>query len=159
MPKKSSKKDSIADQEGSVLPSSSKSQTVPKGYENIGSSKKKEGPIRPTGFGVCPDSGERGQEREEALEAVQEITKGNEEITPMQSFRDSALYPRGGNTYFRSGWERLEQPSNRYDLRRRDLSWDYSDASLSYECSYLVATSGLNGDVVVTRRGKSKGGR
>ena len=57
MPKKPSKKDSMADPEGSVLPSSSKSQTVPKeGYEN-----KKEGPIRLTGgFGVCLDSGERG---------------------------------------------------------------------------------------------------
>ena len=144
MPKKSSKKDSMADREGSVLPSSSKSQTVPKeGYENIGSSKKREGPIRPTGgFGVCPDSGERGREREEALKAIQEIIKGNGEMTPMQSFRDSALYPRGGNTYFRSGWERLEQPSNRYDLRGRDLSWDYSDAIISYEGSYLVATSG-----------------
>ena len=36
MPKKPSKKGSMADQEGSVLPSSSKSQTVPKeGYEVV----------------------------------------------------------------------------------------------------------------------------
>ena len=80
-------------------------------------------------------------------------------MTPMHSFRDSALYPRGGNTYFRLGWEGLEQPSNRYDLKGRDLSWDYSDATISYEGSYLVATSGSNGDVIVTRRGKSRGGR
>ena len=80
-------------------------------------------------------------------------------MTPMQSFRDSALYPRGGNTYFRSGCKGLEQPSNRYNLRGRDLSWDYSDATISYEGSYLVAASGLNGDVVVTRKGKSGGGR
>ena len=54
----------MADQEGSVLPPpppSSKSQTVPKeGYDNIGSSKKREGPIRPIGGHVCPDNGERG---------------------------------------------------------------------------------------------------
>ena len=52
----------MANQEGSVLPSTRKSQTVPKeGYVNIGNSKKREGSIRPTGgFGVHPDSGERG---------------------------------------------------------------------------------------------------
>ena len=80
-------------------------------------------------------------------------------MTPMQSFRDSVLYPRGGNTHFRPGWEGLEQPNNRYDLKGRDLSWDYSDATISYEGSYLVATSGLNGDVAVTRTEKSRGGR
>ena len=161
MPKKSSWKDSMAEQEGLVLPPSSKSQTVPEeGYENIGKSKKKEDSVRPTGgIGVHPDTGERGQEREEALKAIQEITKGNGEMTPVQSFRDSALYPRGRNTCFRSGWEGLEQPSNRYDLRGRDLSWDYSDATISYEGSYLAATSGSNGDVIFTRRGKSRGGR
>ena len=91
---------------------------------------------------------------------MEEITKGNGEMTPVQSFRDSALFSRGGNTYFRSGrGGGLEQPSNRYDLRERDLSWDNSDATISYEGSYLVATIGLNGDVVVTRRGKSRGGR
>ena len=148
----------MAGQEGSVLPFSSKSQTVAEeGYENIGSSRKREGPIRPTGgFGVHPDSGERGREREEVLKAIQEITKGNGEMTPMQSFGDSAFYPRGGNTYFRSSWEGLEQPSNLYDPRGRDLSWDYNDATITYEGSYLVATSGSNEDVVVTRRGKSR---
>ena len=107
IPKKSSKKDSMAGQEGSVLPFSSKSQTVPEeGYENLGSSRKREGPIRPTGgFGVCPDSGERGQEREEALKIVQEITKGNREMTSMQGFGDSAFYPRGGNSYFGLCWK------------------------------------------------------
>ena len=161
MPKKPPKKDSMADQEGPVLPSNSRSQIVPKeGYENVGNSKRREGSIRSIGgFHVHPDSGERGCKREEALKAVQEITKGNGEMTPMQSLRDSAFYPRGGNTYLRSGWEGLEQPSNRYDLNGRDLSWDYSDAAISYEGSYLVTTSGLNGDVIVTRRGKSRGGR
>ena len=75
-------------------------------------------------------------------------------MTPMQNSRDTALYPRGGNTHFKSGWEGLEQPNSRYDLKGRELSWDYSDANISYEGSYLVATSGSNGDVIVTRRGK-----
>ena len=62
MPKKSSKMDSMADQEGLVLSSNSRRQTVTKeGYENIGSSKKGEYPIRSIGgFGICPDTGERG---------------------------------------------------------------------------------------------------
>ena len=41
----------------------------------------------------------------------------------------------------------------------RDRSWDYSDANISYEGSYLVATSGSNGNVVVARRGKLKGSK
>ena len=53
----------------------------------------------------------------------------------------------------------MEWPNSIYDLKGRDLSWDYSDANLSYESSYLVATSGSNGDVIVTRRGKSRGGK
>ena len=56
----------------------------------------------------------------------------------MQNSRDTPPYPRGGNTHFKSGWERLEQPNSRYDLVGRDLSLDYSDANISYEGSYLV---------------------
>ena len=77
----------------------------------------------------------------------------------MQNFRGSTFCPKEENGYFEVGWDGLEQPSNRYDPRGRDLSWDYSDASISYEGSYLPATNGTNGNVVVTRRGKSKGGR
>ena len=80
-------------------------------------------------------------------------------MTSKQNSRDTAPYPRGGNSHFKSGWEGLEQPNGRYDLKGRDLSWDYSDANISYEGSYLVATSGSNGDVIVTRRGKSRGDR
>ena len=80
-------------------------------------------------------------------------------MTPMQNSRDTAPYPRGGNTHFKSSWEGLEQPNSRCDLKGRDLSWDYSDATISYEGSYLVATSGSNGVVTVIRRGKSRGGR
>ena len=127
---------------------------MPKGgFEKTGSSKKRESFIKPIGgFGICPDSGER----EEVLKAVQEITKGNGEMTPMQNSRDTALYPRGGNTHFKSGLEGLEQSNSRYDLKGRDLSWDYSDANISYEGSYLVSASGTNGNVVVTRRRKTR---
>ena len=41
------------------------------------SENKGKGPIAPRGgFGVWPDSGERGQEREELRRTVKEITKG-----------------------------------------------------------------------------------
>ena len=80
-------------------------------------------------------------------------------MTLMQNSRDTASYPRGGNTHFKLGWEGLEQPNSRYDLKGRDLSWDYSDANISYEGSYLVSASGMNGNVVVTRRRKTRGGR
>ena len=53
----------------------------------------------------------------------------------------------------------MEQPNSRNDLKGRDISWDYSDANISYEGSYLVATNGSNGDLIVTRREKSRGGR
>ena len=39
------------------------------------------------------------------------------------------------------------------------MSWDYSDATMNYEGSYLVATSGPDGNTVVTRRGKTKRNR
>ena len=49
-------------QESSVPSTGSKRQTMPKEkYDDIGSSSKRKGPIVPTGgFGVRPDSGERG---------------------------------------------------------------------------------------------------
>ena len=77
----------------------------------------------------------------------------------MQNSRGTAPYLRGGNSHFKTGWEGLEQPNGRYGLKGRDLSWDYSDANISYEGSYLIGTSGLNGDLIVTRRGKSRAGR
>ena len=60
-------------------------------------------------------------------------------MTPMQSFEDPTFYPRGENRYFGTGWEGSEQLNNQYDPRGRDLSWDYSDANVSYEGSYLIA--------------------
>ena len=51
-------------------------------------SSKRKGPMAPTrGFGVHPDSEERGQERERLLKTVKEITKVKGDITPMQNFR------------------------------------------------------------------------
>ena len=77
----------------------------------------------------------------------------------MQNSEGTAPYLRGGNSHFKTGWEELEQPNSRYDLKGRDLSWAYSDANKSYEVSYLVATNRSNEDLIVTRRGKSRGGR
>ena len=86
---------------------------------------------------------EKGDEKgEEVLKAVQEITKGNGEKAHIQNSRGTAPYLRGGNSHFKTGWEGLEQPNSRYDLKGRDLSWDYSHANISYEGSYLVATNG-----------------
>ena len=142
IPKKLSKEDNIVNKEG--LRSGSDKQTVPKeGFESIRSNKKEESSIKPKGgFGFCPDSRERGQEKEEVLKAVQEIAKGSGEKVPIQNSRGTAPYLRGGNSHFKSIWEGLEQPNSRYDLKRRNLSWDYSDANISYEGSYLVATNG-----------------
>ena len=161
MPKKLPKKDSTVNQESFRPVSNTQNRTAPKGgFESIRNSKKKESSIKPKGgFGICPDSGERGQEREEVLNVVQEITKGNGEVNPIQNSRDTAPYRGGGNSHFKSGWEGLEQPNGRYDLGGRDLSWGYSDANISCEGSYLVATSRLNGDLIVTKRRKSRGDR
>ena len=90
---------------------------------------------------------------------MQEITKGSGEKIPIQNSRGTTPYLREGNSHFKSGLEGLEQPNSRYDLKERNLSRDYSDANISYQGSYLVATNGANGDLIVTRRGKSRGGR
>ena len=90
---------------------------------------------------------------------MQEITKGSGEKVPIQNSRGTAPYLREGNSHFKSGWEGLEQPNSRYDLKGRNLAWDYSDANISYEGSYLVATNGSNGDLIVTRKGKSGRGK
>ena len=161
IPKKLSKEDSIVNQEGLKLGSDNQNQTVPKeGFESIRSNKQKGSSIKPKGgFGFHPDSGERGQEREEVLKAVQEITKGSGEKVPTHNSRGTAPYLREGNSHFKSGWEGLEQPNSRYYLKGRNLSWDYSDANISYKGSYLVATNGSNGNLIVTRRRKSRRGR
>ena len=161
IPKKLSKEDNIVYQESLESGFDNQNQTVPKeGFESTRSNKQKGSSIKPKGgFGFHPDSGERGRKREEVLKAVQEITKGSGEKVPIQNSRGTAPYLREGNFHFKSGWEGLEQPNGRCDLKGRNLSWDYSDANISYEGSYLVATKGSNGDSMVTKRGKSRRGR
>ena len=126
IPKRLSKEDSIVSQESLRPISDNQNQTAPKkGFESIRSNKKKESSIKPNGgFGFCPDSGERGREREEVLKAVQEITKGNRGKVPIRNSRGTTPYLRGRNSHFKPGWEGLEQPNSRYDLKGRYLSWE-----------------------------------
>ena len=52
------------------------------------SKNRRKGPIALIGgFGVWPDSGERGLEREELLKTVKEITKGKGEIISRQDLK------------------------------------------------------------------------
>ena len=90
------------------------------------SKNKGKGQIAPIGgFGVQPDSGERGRDREELL-TVKEITKGKWEIIPKQDLEGPISYPKEESNYLETGWDRLELPDNQYDFKERDLSWDYS---------------------------------
>ena len=58
---------------------------------------KGKGPIMPIGgFGVQPDSGERGQEREELHKTVKEITKGKRGNNFKTRFKGSNNLPKGG---------------------------------------------------------------
>ena len=74
----------------------------------------------------------------------------------MWSFGGSAFCPKEGNGYSQADWDGLEQPNSQYDPRGRELSWDYSDVNISYEGSYLTATSGTNGNVVSGYNQKGK---
>ena len=74
------------------------------------------------GFGVWPDSGERGPEREELLKTVKEITKGKGEIISRQDLKGSIAYPKEESNYLETGWDRLKSPDNQYDFKERDLS-------------------------------------
>ena len=59
------------------------------------SKNKGKGPIALIGdFGVWPDSGERGQERDELLKTVKEITKGKGKIIPRQDLKGPISYPK-----------------------------------------------------------------
>ena len=132
------------------------------GQESLMSSSKnrEKGPIALIGgFGVWPDSGERGQEREELLKTVKEITKGKGEIVSRQDLKGTMTYPKEESSCLETGWDRLELPNNHYDFKERDLSWDYSDANIPYEGSYLTATSEMSRNVTAGTRGKPKGGR
>ena len=121
---------------------------------------KGKGPIAPRGgFGAWPDSGESGREREELLRTVKEITKGKGEIVPKQNLKSTMTYPKEESSYLEIGWNRLELPDNHYEFREKDLSWDYSDANIPYEGSYLTATSEMSRNVTTGTRKRPKGSR
>ena len=86
--KKSSKKDSMSGQDNLVSPTSSK----------------RKGPmVLIEGFGVHPDSGERGREWEELIRTVKEI-KGKGEMTSKQNLRGPTFCLREESNYFETGW-------------------------------------------------------
>ena len=121
---------------------------------------KRKGPIASRGgFGVRPDSGETGREREELLRTVKEITKGKGEIVSKQDLKSTMTYPKEESRYLEMGWDRLELPDNRYEFREKDLLWDYSDANIPYEGSYLTATSEMSRNVITGTRKRPKGSR
>ena len=92
----------------------------------------KEGPIGTKGLlNICPDGGEQEQERREALETVQQLTNGKEGISSTRNNRDYTFDTRRENGYTGTSWSRLEIPGGQFDPRGRDLSWDYSDATVS----------------------------
>ena len=78
---------------------------------------KEKSPIAPRGgFGMWPDSGERGQEREELLRTVKEITKGKGEIVSRQDVKGTMIYPKEEGSCLKMGWDRLELPDNHYEF-------------------------------------------
>ena len=94
IPNKTPRRDNTLSQKGLIPP-----------FENKGKS-----PIAPRGgFGMRLDSGERGQEREELLRTVKEITKGKGEIVSGQDVKSTMIYPK-------MGWNRLELPDNHYEF-------------------------------------------
>ena len=137
------------------------SQMTPKDKPKSTKAKnQKEGPIGTKGLlNVHPDDGEQERERREASETVWQLTSRQEETSPIRNNRGYTFDTRRENGYTGTSWSRLEIPGGQFDPRGRDLSWDYSDATMSLEGSYLVATSGSDGNTVVTRRGKTKRNR
>ena len=106
------------------------------------------------------DSGEQGREREELLKTVKEITKGKGEIIVRLDLKGPITYPKEESNYLETGWDRLKLSDNQYDFKERDLSWDYSDANIPYEGSYLTTTSETSKNVTTTDiKGKPKGDR
>ena len=108
------------------------------------------------GFSVLPDSEERGREREELRKTVKEITKGKGEISFRSDLKGPITYPKEESNYLEAGWDRSKLSDNHYDLKERDLSWDYSDANIPYEGSYLTTTSETSKNVSpinITKRG------
>ena len=87
------------------------------------------------------------------------ITKGNGEIILRLDLKGPITYPKEESNYLETGWDRLKLSDNQYDFKEKDLSWDYSDANIPYEGSYLTTTSETSKNVTTNIRGKPKGGR
>ena len=144
IPNKTPKRDNTLGQESVMSP-----------FKNKG-----KGPITPIGgFSFQPDSGERDQEREELLKTVKEITKGKGKIILRPDLKGPITYPKEESIYLETGWNRLKLSDNQCDFKERDLLWDYSDANIPYEGSYLTTTSEISKNVTTNIRGKPKGGR
>ena len=142
IPKKTPKRDNGLGQESLMSPSKNKGK----------------GPIMLIGgFGVQPDSGERGREREKLLKTMKEITKGKGEIIPRHDLKGPIAYPKEESNYLETGWDRLELPDNHYDFKERNLSWDYSDANIPYEGSYLTTTGETSKNVITVQEENQKG--
>ena len=91
---------------------------------------------------------------------MKEITKGRGEIILRLDLKGPITYPKEESSYLETGWDRSKLSDNHYDLKERDLSWDYSDANIPYEGSYLTTTSETSKNVsTINIRGKPKGDR
>ena len=86
------------------------------------------------------------------LRTVKKVIKGKGEIVSRQDVKGTMIYPK-------MGWDRLELPDNHYEFRGKDLLWDYSDANIPYEGSYLTATSEMSRDITTDTREKPKGSK
>ena len=72
--------------------------------------------------------------------------------------KGSIAYPKKESNYLETG-DGLKLPDNQYDFKERELLWDYSDANIPYEGSYLTTTGETSKNVKTNTIGKPKGGR
>ena len=161
MPRETPKKEETTDKKVVVSTPRSNSQvTLKDKSKSTKARNQKEGPTGTKGLlNNRPDGREQEWERRETLETVRQLTNGQEGISPTRNNRDYTFDTRRENAYTGTSWSRLEIPGGQFDPRERDLSWDYSDATMNHEGSFLVATSGPDGNTGVTRRGKTKRNR
>ena len=95
----------------------------------------------------------------EFLRTVKEITKGKRGKVSRQDLKGTMIYPKEESSCLKMGWDRLELPNNYYEFQEKDLSWDYSDANIPYEGSYLTATSERSRNITTGTREKPKGSK
>ena len=90
---------------------------------------------------------------------MKEITKEKGEMISRQDLKGLIIYPKEESNCPETGWDKLKSPDDQYDFKKRDLSWDYSDANIPYEGSYLTTTSETSKNITTGTKGKLKGGR